>query len=501
MRRTARSAGMATIVSMAAAVCAWANNVTVTNTDLRAPASGKVAVQFDLSWDNSWRDAVNHDACWLFVKYSADGGATWNHATLAASGTNPSGFSDGSGTSLDIIVPADKMGAFIQRSGEGVGTVANTGVRLSWDFATNGLDKTQNARVKVFAIEMVHVPTGSFYVGSGGTETTSLTEGPWTTGATTPFLITNEAAMLITNAAGYLWDCGTIPGGTLANEFPKGYAAFYLMKTEISQRQYCDFLNTLTRAQQAARVETTNADYFAMGNSISIKNRNGIRCPSVVPAAPEPIVFGCDGNANQTFNETNDGQWVSCNFLSTDDGMAYADWAALRPFTELEFEKACRGPLPPVPNEYAWGATNLVLPTSLTDTNTAFETPSPGQANFLGTSGSPAGPYRCGSFARSDTTRTNSGAGYYGALDLSGNVNERPVSLVDANGRAFTGQHGDGALSAAGAANVSAWPVTYRSSRGAQNLPADSRTSDRTYYSWMTKRYAHSGWRGARTTP
>ena len=37
------------------------------------------------------------------------------------------------------------------------------------------------------------------------------------------------------------------------------------------------------------------------------------------------------------------------------DCATYADWAGLRPMTELEFEKACRGPLKPVPDEYAWG--------------------------------------------------------------------------------------------------------------------------------------------------
>ena len=33
----------------------FANNLAVTNTLLRAPAAGKVAVQFDIAWDNSWR--------------------------------------------------------------------------------------------------------------------------------------------------------------------------------------------------------------------------------------------------------------------------------------------------------------------------------------------------------------------------------------------------------------------------------------------------------------
>ena len=57
----------------------------------------------------------------------------------------------------------------------------------------------------------------------------------------------------------------------------------------------------------------------------------------------------------------------TCNFLSWQDGYAYAGWAGLRPMTELEFEKACRGPLNPVPHEHAWGSTEMVIASDLQD--------------------------------------------------------------------------------------------------------------------------------------
>jgi hypothetical protein len=42
---------------------------------------------------------------------------------------------------------------------------------------------------------------------------------------------------------------------------------------------------------------------------------------------------------------------------------AFADWSGLRPMSELEYEKACRGyNTPAVPNEYAWGNAKLFLP-------------------------------------------------------------------------------------------------------------------------------------------
>jgi hypothetical protein len=33
--------------------------------------------------------------------------------------------------------------------------------------------------------------------------------------------------------------------------------------------------------------------------------------------------------------------------------------------TELEYEKACRGPLMPVANEYAWGTTTISATTAI----------------------------------------------------------------------------------------------------------------------------------------
>ena len=68
---------------------AFANNVVVSNISLTGQNTGGqfTLVQFNITWENSWRISggpSNHDASWVFVKYSTDGGATWRHATLAA---------------------------------------------------------------------------------------------------------------------------------------------------------------------------------------------------------------------------------------------------------------------------------------------------------------------------------------------------------------------------------------------------------------------------------
>jgi len=515
MKMVQRVVATALVILGMAVGRAMANNVVVTNTDLKAPASGTVKVEFDLSWDNSWRDGVNYDACWVFVKYSIDSGTNWSHATMAASGTNPAGCSSGTGTGLDIIVPSDKKGAFIQRSAVGTGTVANTDVQLVWGFNADGVSASKRARVKVFAVEMVYVPQGAFYAGDG---TTAALQGQFENGKSTNALqITSESALTLGGGgAGSLGNNNTtgmspaddfndVTSKTLPGSFPKGYAAFYLMKTEISQRQYCDFLNMLTAPQQVSR--HNGALYFA--------NRNFIKKTSGSPA-----VFGCDANNNagsvtaanaSLLNQTNDGEWVACNYLSYMDGSAYVDWAALRPMTELEFEKACRGPLAAVPNEYAWGNATLETATaSLTGQNTASETPNQGNLNYA--TCTPDGPFRCGSYADASSSRQNAGAGYYGALDLSGSVWERPVTVGNDAGRGFTGTHGDGILSANGNANQATWPglsggeVTGAAGAGCRggywdNSDSYARTSSRFNAALDYNVRFSAGWRGVRSAP
>ena len=145
---------------------AFANNVVVSNISLTGQdaANDFTFVQFDITWENSWRVSggpSNHDASWVFVKYSTDGGATWRHATLAATGhTEPSG--------SKIDTPADGKGVFIYRDANGSGTNTWAGVQLKWDYGTDGVADNATVRVKVIAIEMVYIPQAAFSAGSGG---------------------------------------------------------------------------------------------------------------------------------------------------------------------------------------------------------------------------------------------------------------------------------------------------------------------------------------------
>jgi formylglycine-generating enzyme required for sulfatase activity len=125
------------------------------------------------------------------------------------------------------------------------------------------------------------------------------------------------------------------------------------------------------------------------------------------------------------------------NYLSWADLAAYLDWSCLRPMTELEFEKICRGTMARVAGEYPWGTTDLngYFSTSIVAgtgfrANENIATIVNGRCMFSGqnvVATSTYGPARVGMFATSSSGRSSSGAAYYGVMDMSGNVWERKV--------------------------------------------------------------------------
>ena len=466
---------------------AYANNIKVSNCQLlrtsMVAGTTPYDLQFDISWENSWRvNSFYYDAAWVFVKASVNDGA-WQHVAIS-----DKDLSGAAGTGLKLDVAADNKGAFLYRAADGTGTLSATGIKLKLS-RTGILFSSAKIKIQVFAIEMVHVPQGAFYVGSGGTESGSFTDGTWSgtegTTPTIPFKVTSEAALTINTGSGNLWGTATSGNSTIGITgilsdnsaglgFPKGFNAFYCMKYEITQGQYRDFLNTLTRAQQAMRVQTSVAsgvtlvtNRYVMSNSSAVSYRNGIKCDGSIHNS-DPLTFYCDLQANDVYNESTDGEWIACSYLKWADLCAYADWAALRPMTELEFEKACRGAKDPVADEYAWGSTSITKTTGvLTNPGTSGEIATLASANCnINTSG--VGPLRCGFAAKSSSNRESSGGSFYGIMNLSDNLYERAVTVGNATGRLFAGAHGDGALTSStdGNANVTAWPGTNATGAG-----------------------------------
>jgi formylglycine-generating enzyme required for sulfatase activity len=395
-------------------------------------------VQFDLSWDNSWRTSSapnNWDAAWVFVKYKKTGG-DWVHATLNTSGHS---VTTENGVAATITTPSDGKGAFLYRTNNGTGSINWDGVKLRWNYGADGLQDSDTVTVKVFAIEMVYVPQGTLNL---NTTASPNMYNEFTSDGITQ--ITSEDALA---EDAIKWSYYNPYGGqgwsdALGASYPKGYAAFYCMKYEISQGQYADFLNTITSTQASNRYPNMN------GNS-------------------RHTISGSHPNFSASRPDR------ACNYLSWADGCAYADWAGLRPMTELEFEKACRGDQSVVTDEFAWGNTTITAATTISGTEDGTETITNSGANccyngisFTGGDGG-YGPLRCGIFAKAGTTRQEAGASYYGIMELSGNLWERYVTVADqdhngitTNAGLFNGSHGDGTLDGSGNADASTWPGT-----------------------------------------
>ncbi|MCM1031870.1 MAG: SUMF1/EgtB/PvdO family nonheme iron enzyme [Oscillibacter sp.] len=282
--------------------------------------------------------------------------------------------------------------------------------------------------------------------------------------------ITSEEAITFGNSVvgGLYATDGTTWSGTLPATYPKGYKGFYIMKYELSQEQYCNFLNMLSYTQQKNRVgnnlDNLQRGDYVFGDTKRPSCRNGIAVFSN-KGTTQPVVFGCNLNPEEPFFAADDGQTVACNYMTGADMLSYLDWSGLRPMSELEYEKACRTPSRVVPEEYAWNtisATPLGGQGGLSTSTIGTENEVPVNNNMNVNSGAPTfGPVRCGSFGTSTSNQEQSGASFYGVMEMSGNLGEMYYSVQ--SGAALNTNptpignheyHGDGSIDVSGNFNV-----------------------------------------------
>jgi hypothetical protein len=334
------------------------------------PRDEKTAIlQFNISWEDSWRNEVNHDAAWVFFKVMIEdepalpahwsrpavaskpskpqaesekdlsrASREWQPVRLAANRVmNPDGYGQtGDGTPLEFIVPDGPdgfTGVFLRRADYSRPiSLKARGVTVIWDLrATKGVTKNLKAQVRGYGIEMVYVPEGPFYLGTGGAEANAFYAYPDGAHNDQPYRVTNAGPIPTGRKNGCLWAAGAAPkdGGEIPAAFPNGYRAFYCMKDTISRRQYSDFMNALTPSQ-------ADAHYHPR---IVIRSGKGPNYTYHPYAAAHRYGTTCLG-------------------LSWADGAAFAAWAGLRPITELELEKAVRGPRDPMRDDVGpsfWG--------------------------------------------------------------------------------------------------------------------------------------------------
>lgn len=399
------------LATLALAPTSHATEVTVETLSFDAVADPPRVVA-RVSWSNAWRDATHHDAAWLFVKLRGGPMDRDAHAFLGDGGHRVSATSDG-GPSGEWVLPEDRIGVFVQLAQEHRGDVAWT-VELTLEPASvaglRGWVGEAPLTAEVHAIEMVRVPDGPFWIGDPDPSMAEefgafFRSGP--RGANDgPYRVEDEGPIRVGPRPGQLWyDVPFAPQymgdrrGPVPAAFPKGTRAFYAMKYELAQGEYAAFLDSIATTGAGRRFCGGAPDYAELRGTIALVDG------SYVAASPRR----------------------PCNFASWDDGCAFADWAGLRPMTELEYAKACRGAREPVAHERPWGTA---------DADELERVVGPDGDLLLASAAEEA--------ALDATTRARFGASEYGILDLAGSTWERVVTIGHPRGRSFEGTHGDG---------------------------------------------------------
>jgi len=442
------------------------SDVRIENVTLRMPSTDAqpASIIFDIAWENSFRDDLNWDAVWVFVKFH-EPGQPWRHAGISPA---PSAhrIGENNGVLATLTPSKDGRGIFLHRADTGFSSIDWDQVSLSWPLIGDGVARSTSVEIEVIALQMVNIPEGPFMVGDG-TTVEALVAAQFERGVSQQsFEISSEAAITLggggENSLGnhdrrvssatsqQFWDdFSNETKQTLPDEFPKGFRSFYVMKNELTQGDYAHFLNLIDPSQQGTRNPASSVP-VGEGHRYAISSSAEFR---VMP-----------------YNR-------AANWLSWMDVAAFADWSGLRPMSELEFEKAARGDRYPNPGEFAWGpevppagkyvlqdedTPEELIPNQATGANVAFD-------GTIGLESSVSGPLRASAFVPLATSRLSFGGSYYRVTEMSGNVAEMVVTVGRSAGRRYQGRHGDGELSPAGNAageEVEWWPGARRSARG-----------------------------------
>ena len=381
----------------------------------------RLYAQVTVHWNNAWHNEKNHDAAWLFFKFLRKDGNGYSHAYFLP-GTaqvieNYGPLVDG----VEVKAASDQTGLFVFPTRTFRGSI-KAKIQVQIDQAKLGRFNPQAGKLNAYGMEMVYIPSGSFTLGDPSERarhySSFFTSDDKGEPASLYKIESEEAIIPIGAGKGKLFyrSQNQYRGdqeGELGSKFPKGFKAFYVMKYEPTQGLYADFLNSLGKTQSQLRVNFGGKGYYSHRGSIYIdKDHYAAKHPS----RPN-------------------------NFMGWGDAMALADWSGLRPMTELEFTKACRGPEKPIATQYPWGSAskanvdrivnledNLVLQNGWTEAQLE------------------------------DKNRETFGASYYWVMDLAGSLWERVISVGHPIGRAFEGSHGDGRISYYGYATNEDWP-------------------------------------------
>ncbi len=385
-------------------------------------------VDITISWQNAWYNKKNYDAAWVFFKYLRTTGG-YTHAKIRMEGH--SFLSEKNPGNLKILPSKDGTGIFLQPTSEYRGPIeARVRIQLDTAVLANKAFVLGNHLLNGYGIEMVYIPDGHFFLGDSDSLSIRASSFYKSGGDGRPdgsLEIRNETeAIPVGKEKGAIYyhvgnkDYQGDQSGPVPASYPKGVNGFYIMKYELQQSQYANFLNSLQAMATSARSKIASKDYHKLRGGISLNENIFVATTKNRPA----------------------------NFVSWDDGCAFADWAALRPMTDFEYVKVCRGPTSPVPRDYPWGTASKDKLKRFVDADNELK-----WADGLNES------------QLNDANRETFGASYYWVMDLAGSLWERVVSIGAERGRRFVGSHGDGNLSYGYATNTD-WPSGDHNSGG-----------------------------------
>ncbi|HLP19429.1 MAG TPA: hypothetical protein VK174_03980, partial [Chitinophagales bacterium] len=171
------------VVAFALPLCMWANNIRV---KLNSYNPTTKQLNISLAWDNSWHDGSGQfrDAAWLFVKYKDITNPEWVHGALVAPTAANNVLADtlsGSDVKFDVIAKKPSSTStsntgFIIRRKQGTTTtlnnpefagVYNVAMNINVTLALPAGVTLANPEFRVYALEMVDIPSGAFYAGDG----------------------------------------------------------------------------------------------------------------------------------------------------------------------------------------------------------------------------------------------------------------------------------------------------------------------------------------------
>ncbi len=366
---------------------------------------------FNLKWSNAWKNDKNHDAIWVFSKLRQKTGEA-KHISVAPDGHQVINTFKGQGSNLKVEVAKDRVGLFVFPSEDYRGDIEVT-LRIQLNVADFAGVNVRNSSLDIFGVEMVMIPSGSFYLGSPNQNARQLGTFYDPNDSSNGLIkVTSENDEFEVSSSGNLYyNAREYEGdqkGKIPASYPKGVDSFYTMKYELLEGQYVHFLNSLPQPEHRTIHEEKNY-------SGSIELNEG------------------------TFSTDHPNR--PCPFVSWNDATAYADWAGLRPMTEFEYTKAARGTEVPKGIDYPWGV----------DAKEHIQRLPDEAGNLVMLNG-------WDESALSDETKKYFGASYYWVMDLSGSLWERVITVGHENGRNFTGTHGDGMVSEQGNATNENWP-------------------------------------------